>query len=111
MEMHRVFDNTYISDTTTTIATSQGMANNGNKVVMAVTMINASGLSDMTFKLQGTFDGTTWVEISGSSLTTLSAFGYGEASASTTDFAFIRCVATLAAGKALFSVSLSFTTQ
>lgn len=84
----------------------------GNKVVLSVTMINASGGSCSTY-LDGSYDGVSWILGIGSATITQSALGVGTATKSALDYAFVRVRSeTSAAGAlALFDATLVFSSQ
>ena len=96
-------------------ATSGAMRLAGNTAVLAVTVVNATGtLTNVAIQLQGSYDGTTWENISNSTAISQASFGFAKQAPGAIAYAFVRVAATITCGTAcayLFSASVAFSAQ
>ena len=82
------FRNQYLDGTVTEI-TSQPIPMQGNKLVMALTIINISGASaSFNFRAQGSYDGLAWINLGAGKDET--AFGYDSEAIGSVDVSFVR---------------------
>lgn len=99
-----VFRNQYLDATVTNIS-SEAIKLMGNRV-NALLLITNIATGTLTIKIQGSYDGKSWVDAAtGTGQTT---FGASTTTASTADYAFVRGYASLSAGKALFDLTFAF---
>jgi hypothetical protein len=95
------------------VITSPPVQPAGNKAQLAVLVINASASTSGTFKLQGSYDGSAWKDISSGSLTQ-DAFGYNQLSAAVTiDHPFVRVHASISGTNVslLFDATIAWSQQ
>ncbi len=106
------FRNQYLDGTVPEI-TSQPIPMQGNRLVMALTVINISGASaGFNFRAQGSYDGLAWINLGVGK--DVAAFGYDSEAVASVDVSFVRVRVKSTAGtspKAIFDVSLAMSQQ
>lgn len=96
------------------VITSAPMAPQGNRAVLAVTMINATAsITTATFKLRGSYDGSLWKDITSGSITTLTTFGSKFTAEVTINHAFVQVYAEITGTTqtALFDATIAWSQQ
>ena len=110
-----VFRDQYLEGTTVTI-TSEPVAAVGNKVVVNLTVTNASsGTNKTTLTLEGSYDGLAWERptTTPASAEVTGTIGNATAVLASMDYAYVRLHATTggATEKTLFDASFAFSEQ
>ncbi len=110
-----VFRDQYLAGTSVTI-TSEPVAAMGNKMVVNLTVTNASsGSASTILALEGSYDGSAWERptTTPATLSISGTIGNATVSLANLDYAYVRLHATTgaAADKTLFDASLAFSEQ
>jgi len=95
--------------------TSQSVTVNGNKAVLSATVQNATGITTGQFvtKLQGSYDGISWEDVTSGSISTMTGLGYADVAVADIDYAYLRVLAEVNAGtgSVLFDAGIAFSGQ
>lgn len=96
------------------LVSSTPIAPEGNRAVLAVTIINAtSAVSAATWKLQGSYDGKLWRDVTGGSIAAFTSFGSKVTGSTTIDYAFVRVFAEITGTNqaVLFDATIAWSQQ
>lgn len=96
------------------LVSSAPIAPEGNRAVLAVTIINATNaVSTATWKLQGSYDGKLWKDVTGGSIASFASFGSKVSGGVTIDYAFVRVFAEITGTSqvVLFDATIAWSQQ